>query len=393
MTQNSADDESPTWSPDGKSLAFVSWRDTDSKTGNRNAEIYQMPATVGAAERLTDNPWPDLDPAWDAAGRLVWAAYDPGPRFETYDPYRPGDYHLYRTDKNIPARLTETDWDDRRPAPAPALVVSLERLLAQLPPESQTPTPLPTLAPGTLAQVAEAPSVQAFGYPILVNSLVLPSLVAWQTDVLQASGWDYLGDTKGSWRSIEKLGAQIFIHDYAYLSWHKTGRALDLDDEFIAPDGVDQQIVVREDLGQNIYWRLYLRTAKQDGTQGEPLKENPWQFYWRIVKTEDPKAYAAGGKRSRVPAGYYVDITAIAKRWGWERIATYSIEGDYDWHVHSNGTEYWHYERTDGLTWWDAMRQIYPLEKLDQYFNWTVALNKKQSQEMVRSKGIPTPQP
>ena len=393
LTQNPADDESPAWSPDGRSLAFVSWRDADDKTGNRNAEIYQMPAAPGAVERLTDNPWPDLDPAWDAHGRLVWAAYDPGPPFETYDPYHPGDYHLYRLAEDKPVRLTETESDDRHPAPAPAQVVSLERLLAQAPPEPQVPTSSPTLAPGALVKVVEAPSVQAFGYPILVNSLVLPSLVAWQTDVIEASGWDYLRNTLGSWRSIEKLGSQDFTHDYAYLSWHKTGRALDLVDEFLAPDGADQQLVAREDLGQNIYWRIYLRTARQDGTQGEPLKENPWQYWWRIVKTEDPRAYAAGGRRSQIPSGYYVDVTAIAKRQGWERIATYSIEGDYDWHRHSNGTEYWHYERTDGLSWWDAMSQIYPLEKLEQYFGWKVALAKKQSQEMVRSKGIPTPQP
>ena len=403
LTQNAADDENPAWSPDGKSLAFVSWRDADVKTGNRNAEIYQMAVTepvtqgqgisAGTAERLTDSPWPDLDPAWDAEGRLVWAAYDPGPRFETYDPYRPGDYHLYRGVEGKPAQLTGADSDDRHPAPAPAQVVPLERLLAQLPPEPPAPTPSPTLAPGTLAHVVEAPSVQAFGYPVLINELVLPSLVAWQADVAETSGWDYLGNTLGSWRSIEKLGSQDFRYDYAYLSWHKTGRALDLDDDLIAPDGIDQELVAREDLGQNIYWRVYLRTAKQDGTQGEPLTEAPWQFWWRVVEAEDPEAYAAGGRRSRVPEGYYVDVTAIAKRHGWERIATYFIKGDYDWHKHSNGTEYWHYERTDGLIWWDAMRQIYPQEEMDQYFSWKVTLNKKQSQEMLRSKGIPTPQP
>jgi len=39
------------------------------------------------------------------------------------------------------------------------------------------------------------------------------------------------------------------------------------------------------------------------------------------------------------------------------------------------------------------MLQIYPLEKLEQYADWKAALDKAQSQEMARSKGIPTPQP
>ncbi len=410
LTQNAADDESPAWSPapheggtGGESLAFVSWRDVDVKTGNRNAEIYQMPAvgpltegqgiSAGTPERLTGSPWPDLDPAWDAKGRLVWAAYDPGPPFETYDPYRPGDYRLYHQAEDKPVRLTETGLDDRHPAPAPAQVVSFERLLAQLPPAPQTPTPSPTLAPDTLAQVVEMPSILAADQPILVNELVSPSLVAWQQALIDASGYDLLHQTLGSWRNIDQVRRKaMYAYDYGYLSWHKTGRALDLPLEYKV-DGVDQMLLAREDFGGIVTWRMYLRSARQDGSQGEPLKDNPWRYWWHIVQAEEPKAYDAGGKRLPIPAGYYVDVTEIAKRHGWERIAAYAIEGDYHWNTDSNGTEYWHYERTDDLIWWDAMRQIYSPEKLDQYVGWKAALDRAQSHEMMLSKGIPTPQP
>jgi len=391
LTQNPSDDEDPAWSPDGGEIAFVSWRDEDSKTGNRNAEIYTLPAGGGTARRAMDNLWPDQDPAWDAEGRLVWAAYDPGLEFETYDPYRPGAFHLYRSSPAGPARLTETSWDDRRPAPAPAHVLSLQALLAVLPATTAIPPTVPALtaAAGEYRPV-EVPSILTMGYPILVNELVVPSLLGWQQAVLEASGYDLLANTLGSWRPIESVGDKRFAHDYAYLSWHKTGRALDVALEYKV-DGVDQMLVARDDLGESLYWRMILRAARQDGSLGEPLKDNPWRYWWQIVEAHEPEAYAAGGKRLPIPAGYYVDITAIARRHGWARIATYALEGDYDWHQHSRGTEYWHYERADGLTWWEAMSQIYKPELIEQYFAWNVALGQDQSVEMLRSKGIPEP--
>jgi TolB protein len=393
LSQHPADDEDPTWSLDGSALAFVSWRDVDAHSGNRNAEIYELTLADGTAKQRTNNLWPDLDPAYDAEGRLVWAAYDPGEPFETYDPYRPGDYHLYRLDAGEPGQLTATDWDDRRPAPAPAQVVSLERLAEFLPPEPPPPAPPPTLAPGELAEVVQVPSVLVnFNeQPVQVNELVAPSLVAWQQDVLAASGWDFLHGTLGSWRNIDQVRAKaLYTYDYGFLSWHKTGRALDLALEYKV-DGVDQMLVVREDLGAQTYWRMYLRAARQDGSQGEPLKDNPWRYWWHIVPAEEPDAYEAGGKRLPIPAGYYVDVTALAKRHGWERIAAYQIEDGYHWHVDSNATEYWHYERTDGLIWWQAMLQIYPLETLEQHVGWQADQDKAQSKAMMRSKGVPEP--
>ncbi|MGD9406078.1 MAG: hypothetical protein PVH95_13110, partial [Anaerolineae bacterium] len=381
--------------PDGSALTFVSWRLVDETTGNRNAEIYQIALSDGAIQRLTDNPWPDLDPAWDAEGRLVWVAYDPGPPFETYDPYRPGDFHLHRSAAEGPESLTNTDWDDRRPAPAPTQVDSLAQISQHLPPLPTPPAPTASPTAGGLVEVVPVPSIQlSFAeQPIQVNELVAPSLVAWQQDLFRASGWDFMSKTLGSWRNIDQVRKrEMYALDYGFLSWHKAGRALDLSLDYKV-DGVNQMVLTREDLGGQTYWRMYLRTARQDGSQGEPLKENPWLHWWHIVPEHDPEAYDAGGRRQPIPGGYYADVTALAKRHGWERIACYAIEGDYHWLTDSNATEYWHYERTDGLIWWDAMQQIYALDQLKQQVGWDIGLTRAQSEEMMLSKGIPTPSP
>ena len=56
LTNNPADDRSPTWSPDGRRIAFVSDRDG-------NHEIYVMNADGTGQTRLTDTPYYDSDPA------------------------------------------------------------------------------------------------------------------------------------------------------------------------------------------------------------------------------------------------------------------------------------------------------------------------------------------
>ncbi len=61
LTNNSANDTSPRWSPDGSKIVFTSDRD-----GNR--EIYSMMADGSNPTRLTNNTVPDIDPAWSPDG-------------------------------------------------------------------------------------------------------------------------------------------------------------------------------------------------------------------------------------------------------------------------------------------------------------------------------------
>ena len=59
VTKNPFRDWYPVWSPDGKRIAFVSDREEDA-----NWEIYVMDADGRNSRNLTNNPHDDTSPAW-----------------------------------------------------------------------------------------------------------------------------------------------------------------------------------------------------------------------------------------------------------------------------------------------------------------------------------------
>jgi Tol biopolymer transport system component len=77
LTNNAAFDAGPTFSPDGKRIAFVSHRDG-------NYEIYLMNADGTDQQRLTDNPAADRQPAFSPDGKRIAFASDRDGNFEIY---------------------------------------------------------------------------------------------------------------------------------------------------------------------------------------------------------------------------------------------------------------------------------------------------------------------
>jgi len=64
LTDNSASDLTPAWSPDGTHVALTS-------NVNGNYEIYVLNPATGESDVLTNNTWDDLYPAWSPDGKHI----------------------------------------------------------------------------------------------------------------------------------------------------------------------------------------------------------------------------------------------------------------------------------------------------------------------------------
>jgi dipeptidyl aminopeptidase/acylaminoacyl peptidase len=74
LTFGDFDHSQPAWSPDGTRIAFTSNR-TDEPDGNRNSDIWIVDATLGeqngGLSRVTINPGSDHSPSWSPDGSLI----------------------------------------------------------------------------------------------------------------------------------------------------------------------------------------------------------------------------------------------------------------------------------------------------------------------------------
>ncbi|HZQ09725.1 MAG TPA: hypothetical protein VFD70_24315, partial [Anaerolineae bacterium] len=130
--------------------------------------------------------------------------------------------------------------------------------------------------------------------------------------------------------------------------------------------GRETVVLVREDIGGEVYWHVYLRAANQDGSMGEPLKDAPWDLTYNARAILAP---GQGGIEGPVEYGYFVDFTELTRQYGWSRISSHD-DVDFDWRTNREGLEYWHFQKEDGLNWWQAMLEVYSPNQVKEYFDW-----------------------
>ena len=103
LTDNRNNDESPSWSPDGERIAFVS----DRKGDFENYEIYVMDADGGNPQRLTENRQEDGYPSWSPDSKRIafWSQRDGN-----------SEIYVMDADGGNPQNLTNNPHSEARPA-------------------------------------------------------------------------------------------------------------------------------------------------------------------------------------------------------------------------------------------------------------------------------------
>ena len=151
LTNTLADDDSPSWSPDGTRIAFV--RETPAEPDSaRNSDIYVIDARVGAQpKQLTDFDGPDGGrPSWSPDGK--WIAFTRGdePKFSAY--------HLNKltvvsSDGSAPARIVTGALD--RPVSSPRFTADGQHVLATIADDLSDPLVRISIADGKVERVLD----------------------------------------------------------------------------------------------------------------------------------------------------------------------------------------------------------------------------------------------
>lgn len=379
LTDDPALDQTPAWSPGGRQIAFVS-----NRAGSNDIWLANLDTPdEGRFINLTNSPAiEETHPVWSPDGsRLAWAARAEGQPASIYvwesarptEPARrigPGDWPAWSESGNeIAARLAEPnqdyltaytldglllfpptplgslsglDWRIKRVTILP--VIFQKQAFLTPTPLWQTGLELITTIPNRRARILPLRRVQA-PHPFL-HEAVSDSFEALRERLIQDAGWDVLASLENAYTPLTST-----LDPGRGEDWLFTGRAFALN-PLTARAG--WLLTLREDFGGETYWRIYLRPVAQDGSVGQPLRARPWDLNARY--SLNPRAYEQGGAYAEsIPPGYWIDFTALAREYGWQRQPALS-----NWRSFFKGTRFNLFVLTGGLDWRAAMLQLYP---------------------------------
>ncbi len=339
FSQNkTAIDGYPDWSPDGRYLAWTSQQDGLDNLYVRENTIPASPARLIGTGRSA---------AWSPDGSVL-AAVLLTPDQNALVAYRMNDGRVGLPPVELPAAIQGIDWSagalpelirDRFVSGAGAIPPILYQKNLSNPGED---------ALGRL-NLVNVEGVSA-PYPLLQDSAD-ESFITLRVEAARQTGWDLLGDLENLFLPITEPAHPGLVDE-----WLFTGRGLALHTSALQAGWMQ---IVRENFGGMTYWRVWVRTRYQDGSQGEPLHARPWNLDAR--SSGDPRSFEEGGRTDNTPAGYWIDFTELAARFGWKPLPALS-----NWRTYYPAARINQFVFSEGLDWETAMAQIYPQEAVHQ---------------------------
>lgn len=385
LTEHAASDHSPAWAPDGRHVAFISSRGGDSDVWLADLDL----AGDDRYQNLSNTPFAsENSPVWNFDGsQLLWAstsqtvgfsglyvwnastpdrsAYWVGDGFigtwnETADQVvavisAPNQYFMtsYDLEGNLMLSYIQLSGQVRgltwgRAEMSQPLPESFVQASALTPAALWAPVVTPGAeVPNQRWYVVDVTDIQA-PFPQL-HDLVDESFAALRQRAIKETGWDALASLENAFVPLTTSLEPGLDEDWLY-----TGRAFAVNSLM---SNAGWMVALREDIGAQTYWRVYIRCSVQDGSMGEPIHNAPWNLYARYDL--EPRTYEQGGEYAPVPSGYWVDVTSLASAYGWERLPSLP-----NWRTYYKGARFTTFALTSGLTWFAAMQELYPPEAL-----------------------------
>ncbi|RMF47037.1 MAG: hypothetical protein D6755_05765 [Anaerolineae bacterium] len=329
----SVQEDHPQWNADGSALAWSGTQD-----GLRQVYLWQE----GRAYPVGNGDWP----AWSPQGEQI-ATLLRQPNADYLSAFRLSDRLLSLPAEPLPGVLRGISWGNLTLPDPPPQVIQWAAEVTPTPLWQAQLTPQADLPAGRY-HIAPLEDVQApYAY---LHDAADEAFAALRTQTAQAIGWDALSVLENAYLPLTAPAMPTMADDWLY-----TGRGIAINS---APLEAGWMVVVREAYGEETYWRIYLRALQQDGSQGLPLTQLPWDFSARY--SGDPQGYEQGGLQiSNPPPGYWVDFTALAQTYGWRRFPARP-----NWRTYFPATRFTEFALTENLDWEHALLQLYPPEML-----------------------------
>ena len=364
---------SPVWSPNGRDIAFVS-----TQTDNEEIWLAKLDALEDRFLKITDRPnHIDINPSWSADGEfLLWSSEQNGyPIILMTEINNLQNHHSelaigteasyfsntvvtiqseanqqFLVSKNLSSNLLNFS-SIRIPGNVHGFAQiqnyrDNSNLLASL---QKNPTITQNTMSENQVQVRKdlglIENLETDRYYLLED--VIEPFNKFRSYLALETGWDLLFQLENAFLPITEPEIPGINQD-----WLFTGRAFEFN-----PLSTHAGLVktIKEERNGQVFWRIFIKTRYQDGSQGLPLRIMPFDISARY--DNDPISYESGGKYTPIPEGYWYDLTELAQSINWERVPAFV-----NWQYYFESARFNQFVYSDGMDWYSAMKQIYPLE-------------------------------